>query len=208
MLDPAVLEEVLTNLSATDRLTVDEAVVQTAALLERERRYRSCDELLHGSARRPRGFPHLAPEDCHQRTRDEYVQMLWPEILDGRLTSEQEDAIVSTLLDTLAGAARRSGVVFALGRSRRQSLIPRLTAELRQAIGKDAWLVHQTITRPRCGSSRSPAPRTAPDAAAEPPQILPAGPGPRYPVGRLDGPAGRPAPNTGRQCQSRGRRRR
>jgi hypothetical protein len=69
--------------------------------------------------------------------------MLWPELIDGQLTPDQEDALVAGLLGVLDRETRWSSVITALGKSGRRGLISRITAELRQAIGADAWVVHQ-----------------------------------------------------------------
>jgi hypothetical protein len=138
------LEEVLADLSTTDLPTLDEAILQAGMLLERERRYAWADEVAQHPSRWPRGVPREDPEAHRQRIREAYTSILWQDLIEGRLTPDQEDAIVIALLGALDRGTRRTSLVFALGNSGRQSLIPRLTAELRQAIGADAWLVHQT----------------------------------------------------------------
>lgn len=144
MVNKVALAEVLVDLSSDDLPALDEAIVQAGMLLEREQRYAWADMVAQHPSRGPRGVPREDAEAHRRRIHEEYTSILWPELIEGRLTSDQEDAIVRGLLGILdRGTRQASGIIFVLGKSGRQSLIPRVTAELRQAIGVDAWLVHQ-----------------------------------------------------------------
>jgi len=104
----------------------------------------SVDELAAGRGRWPRHLARPDPETLRREIREQYSHTLWDDLLDHRLTREQEDALVAALLGVLDGdGPRRSGAIWPLGKSGRRDVIPPIVRELRAAIGHDAWAVHQ-----------------------------------------------------------------
>jgi hypothetical protein len=66
-------------------------------------------------------------------------------LLGQRLRESEKSALRTALVEMLDRGKKTASILFALGRAGGQDAMPRITAELRQQIGRDAWAVHQAV---------------------------------------------------------------
>jgi hypothetical protein len=138
----AAVRNVLEQLGSLEESVRDEGILQASALLEQEHSYVSYEYVL-GRKSLLSTLPANFAESRPGSIRETYAHLLPGELLGRRLQPDESAAIVGRLVELLDRQVRIASVIFALGKSMHQDLIPRITTELRRTTNVDAWAVQQ-----------------------------------------------------------------